>query len=227
VSLAQKGGETLNCLFGNRCCNCYTPCPPRPTCSATVTVGSTTTLEAGSPAYVTNTGTLQNAILNFGIPQGPVGPQGIPGPQGTPGATGPQGPAGEDGAAATITIGTVTALAPGTTPTVNNVGTSTAAILNFGIPSGAQGATGPQGPAGEDGAAATIAIGTVTALEPGVTPTVENVGTPTAAILNFGIPTVTQGAAVLDLAATATEAEIIAKINELLAALRTTGIIAE
>ena len=36
----------------------------------TVTVGSTTTLPAGSPASVTQTGTATNVILNFGIPQG-------------------------------------------------------------------------------------------------------------------------------------------------------------
>lgn len=36
----------------------------------TVTVGSTTTLPAGSPASVTQTGTATNVILNFAIPQG-------------------------------------------------------------------------------------------------------------------------------------------------------------
>ena len=36
----------------------------------TVTVGTTTTLPAGSPATVTQSGTATNVILNFGIPQG-------------------------------------------------------------------------------------------------------------------------------------------------------------
>lgn len=199
----------MNCLFGNRCCNCCPVYPPRPLCNATVTVGSTTTLEAGSPAYVTNTGTLQNAVLNFGIPQGPAGPQGIQGPQGVQGpvgATGPQGPQGIQG----------------------EVGPQ--GPIGLTGPQGAQGevgatgATGPQGPAGE---AATITIGTVTPLDPGETPTVENVGTVTAAVLNFGLPTINQGPAVSDLSATATQDEIITTINALLASLRTAGVIAE
>ena len=187
----------MNCLFGNRCCTCCNVCPPRPLCNATVTVGSTTTLESGSPAYVTNTGTLQNAVLNFGIPQGPVGPQGVQGPTGATGPIGPQGPQGVQGE--------VGATGP------------------QGI-QGIQGETGPQGPAG---VAATIAIGTVTPLDPGTNPTVVNTGTTTAAILDFGLPTVTQGAAVADLETTATTDQIITTINALLASLRTAGVIAE
>ena len=45
-------------------------------------------------------------------------------------------------ASITITVGTVTSLAPGSTPTVVNVGTSTDPIFNFGIPQGAQGTPG-------------------------------------------------------------------------------------
>ena len=41
--------------------------------AATVTIGTVTTLEAGSNATVTNVGTETNAILNFGIPQGNPG----------------------------------------------------------------------------------------------------------------------------------------------------------
>ena len=50
-----------------------------PNFAATVAAGTTTTLAPGSPATVTNSGTTQNAIFDFGIPegiQGPVGPQG-------------------------------------------------------------------------------------------------------------------------------------------------------
>lgn len=61
------------------------------------------------------------------------------------GDTGPQGAAGSSGAAATITIGTVTTGAAGTNAVVTNVGTATAAKLNFTIPRGATGATGPSG----------------------------------------------------------------------------------
>jgi hypothetical protein len=41
--------------------------------AATVTVGTVTTLAAGAPATVTNSGTSQAAVLNFGIPQGAAG----------------------------------------------------------------------------------------------------------------------------------------------------------
>lgn len=55
------------------------------------------------------------------------------GPQGPPGATGGSGPAGP---AATIVVGTVTTGAPGSAATVTNIGTSSAAILDFSIPKG-------------------------------------------------------------------------------------------
>lgn len=87
---------------------------------------------------------------------------------------GAQGPAG------TIAIGTTTTGAAGSNAAVTNTGTSTAAVLNFTIPTGAQ------------GPAATVSIGTVTTLAPGSSATVTNVGTSGAAVLNFGIP---QGAA--------------------------------
>lgn len=47
---------------------------------------------------------------------------------------------------------------------------------------------GEQGKHGKDGAAATVAIGTVTTGEPGTTASVTNVGTDTAAVLNITIP---------------------------------------
>jgi hypothetical protein len=43
---------------------------------ATISVGSVTTEPAGTPASVTNAGSGSNAILNFGIPQGPAGSSG-------------------------------------------------------------------------------------------------------------------------------------------------------
>ena len=61
--------------------------------AATINVGSTTTLPAGSRATVTNSGTNENVILNFGIPAG------LPGRDGQN---------GQDGRAATVTVGTTT-----------------------------------------------------------------------------------------------------------------------
>jgi len=62
------------------------------------------------------------------------------------------GPTGTAGAAATITVGTVTTGAAGSSASVVNAGSSSAAVFNFTIPAGATGATGPQGPAGATGA---------------------------------------------------------------------------
>jgi hypothetical protein len=44
--------------------------------AATLSVGTVSTLPAGSSATVSNSGTAQNAVLNFGIPQGATGPAG-------------------------------------------------------------------------------------------------------------------------------------------------------
>lgn len=60
----------------------------------------------------------------------------ITGPQGVKGDT---GNTGNTGAAATIAAGTVTKNAPGTTPTVTNSGSSSAATFNFGLPIGLSG----------------------------------------------------------------------------------------
>lgn len=89
---------------------------------------------------------------------------------------GPTGPAG------TITIGSTTTGSAGTNAIVSNVGTSTAAILNFTIPRGDTGATG------STGAAATITVGSTTTGSAGSAALVSNVGTSAAAILNFTIP---------------------------------------
>ncbi len=61
---------------------------------------------------------------------------------GSAGATGSTGALGDPGAAATIAVGAVTALPAGSTPTVTNTGTTSAAVLAFGLPaSGASGTT--------------------------------------------------------------------------------------
>ncbi len=58
------------------------------------------------------------------------------------------GPTGAGGPAATITVGTVTTGAPGSSASVVNAGTTSAAVLNFTIPAGATGPQGATGPAG-------------------------------------------------------------------------------
>ncbi len=73
---------------------------------ATITIGDTTTGEAGTDAMVTNVGTNEDVVLNFVIPKGekgeqgtigPVGPSGLQGDVGPTGPTGPQGEKGEIG----------------------------------------------------------------------------------------------------------------------------------
>jgi hypothetical protein len=61
------------------------------------------------------------------------------------------GPTGTAGAAASVTVGTVTTGAPGSSASVVNAGSSSAAVLNFTIPAGATGAQGQAGATGAQG----------------------------------------------------------------------------
>jgi len=141
--------------------------------AATIAAGTTTTLSPGASATVTNAGTSSAAIFNFGIPAGVKGDKGDTGDAGATGAT---------GSAATIAAGTTTTLSPGSSATVTNAGTSSAAIFNFGIPAGIK------GDQGDPGADSTVTVGTTTTLSAGSSATVANSGTASAAILDFGIP---------------------------------------
>lgn len=76
---------------------------------------------------------VKNEWLDLGNLSGPAGEPGAPGTPGTPGE------------GATITIGETTTLAPGNPATVINTGTYSAAVLNFGIPRGNDGAKGADG----------------------------------------------------------------------------------
>ncbi len=98
-----------------------------------------------------------------------------------------QGPAGagSDGAAATIAVGVITTLPAGSDADVRNSGTVTAAVFDIDLP---EGDTGPAGADGVDGLDSTVAIGNVTALNTGENATVANSGTPSDAVLDFGIP---------------------------------------
>ena len=153
--------------------------------ASSLAIGTVTTLAAGSAATASITGLAPNQILSLGIP---TGPQGSAGPTGSQGPTGPQGstgPQGVAGSAATITVGTVGAVAYPGPGTVTNSGSSSAAILDFVLVTGEQGATGPQGSVGPQGPAATIAVGTVTSGTAGGTPSVTNSGTTGSAVLDF------------------------------------------
>lgn len=128
-----------------------------------ISIGNTTTGAPGTNAVVTNTGTAEDAILNFTIPRGATGATGATGPTGAAGTagtagatgpTGPTGPTGETGAAGAdpvLTIGTVSTGEPGTQAIAEITGTSPNFVLNLTIPRGATGATGPTGPTGAAG----------------------------------------------------------------------------
>jgi len=78
---------------------------------------------------------------------------------------------GPQGTAATVSVGAVAALAPGATPTVNNTGSASDAVLAFGLP-----------------ATPTIAVGTTTTKAAGTAATAGNSGSTTAQVYDFGIP---------------------------------------
>jgi microcystin-dependent protein len=110
---------------------------------------------SGNNITLLNPGGFQSAIAGTIVNSGSLVTSG--GAQGQTGATGAQGPIGQTGAqgnpgaAATIAVGTTTTGAAGSNASVNNSGSSSAAVFNFTIPQGATGPTGPVGPTGSNG----------------------------------------------------------------------------
>eukprot|EP01037_Dinobryon_pediforme_P009565 gene9565-9641_t len=162
--------------------------------SASFNVGTVTALAAGVTPTATITGSNGAYILNLGIPAGLTGAAGIAGASGATGATGATGPA------PTLSVGTVTSLAAGITPTATISGSAGVYKLNLGIPAGQTGSTGPTGSTGAAGAtgatgpAPTLSIGTLTSLAAGATPTATIAGVNGAYTLNLGIPAGIAGA---------------------------------
>lgn len=98
--------------------------------AATISVGTTTTGNPWTNASVTNSGTSSAAVFNFTIPRW------------ADGTNWQDWADGQDWAAATITAWTATWLPAGSSPTVTNSGSSSAAVFNFWIPAWATWATG-------------------------------------------------------------------------------------
>ncbi len=86
---------------------------------------------------------------------GADGDQGAQGEDGQRGIDGAQGDTGADGVAATIAVGTVTAVPSGTPPTIVNSGDARDAIFDFELETGADGIQGVPGEQGDTGAAGT------------------------------------------------------------------------
>ena len=132
----------LGCTKPCGCCQCMPPCDDD--CTVSVSVGRTITGSPGSNAFVSNSGTPQNVILDFIIPQGPTGPRGPQGVQGVPGLTGATGAQGE--------IGPTGPQGPqgiqGIQGEIGPIG-----------PTGPQGEIGPTGPTGPQGETPTFAYG--------------------------------------------------------------------
>lgn len=83
-----------------------------------ISIGTVTTVEPGTPAAASMSGTPENPVLNLSIPKGMVG------------------------ATPNFTIGAVTTGEPGTPVVVTLTGTPEAPVLNLTIPQGMQGNTG-------------------------------------------------------------------------------------
>ena len=184
--------------------------------SATIAIGTTTTLSSGSNVSVTNTGTTSDAILNFGIPRGIQGiTPTIEIGSVTTGSTANvtidnnilTNPKlnftlvnGTNGITPTLQIGSVTNLDAGSTPTA----TLTPSILypnnytlNFGLVKGNKGDLGNKGDPGNngdpgnDGITPTFSINpTIDNLASGQTPTITLTDDPTIAnrkVFKFGL----------------------------------------
>jgi len=108
-------------------------------------------------AWVTGYGYAANDAVTYGNPASTYiaqsgntsqEPDNYPGVWTVIAQAGGAGPTGAQGAAATVSVGTVTTGAAGSSASVINTGTSSAAVLNFTIPQGAAGAAGSGGGGG-------------------------------------------------------------------------------
>lgn len=180
--------------------------------AATIQVGTVTASEPGSEPKVTNSGTKNAAVFDFMLPTGQTGPTGqaatievestVTGEPGTQasvenvGTTGvaklkftiPRGNTGQNGATPTLAAGNVETLEPDQPATASVTGEGPAYQINLGIPRGQTGAQGAPGQDGQDGQTPTIAVGTVTTLDPGQDATAEITGETPNLVLSLGIP---------------------------------------
>lgn len=136
---------------------------PRGADGTSLTVGEVTTetsAAGGDAEAYASEGEDGRVSFRFVIPQGPQGPQGERGQEGQQGPKGDRGEQGErgekgdrgeNGLAASVSVGSVSKLAPGDAPTVSATqdAETNSVTLDFGIP---QGWTGPKGDKGDTGA---------------------------------------------------------------------------
>jgi len=108
--------------------------------SANLDMGSNKIINLLAPTSATDGA--NKAYVDAVSSSGLQGPQGEVGPEGPQGPEGPAGTPGDAGAAATVTLGTTTTGAPGSSVVITNSGSTSAAVFNFTIPRGDVGATG-------------------------------------------------------------------------------------
>ena len=115
---------------------------------------------------------------------------GAQGPQGEQGVQGVTGPQGVPGNAATIQVGTVTS---GSSASVVNVGSSSAAIFDFVIPKGDKGDQGPTGQAAGFGTPTAVASALAAGSDPTASVVASGDATQKVFAFSFGIPQGVQG----------------------------------
>jgi hypothetical protein len=164
-------------------------------------VDAVNTLPPGTPATVAVSVSGTVLHFTFELPQGNDGGQGEPGSSGSDGGPGPPGQNGEP--FTNFVVDGVTTLNPGDNATVNANFDGTAVRLSFGIP---RGDNGDAGPPGSEGAPGEVSNSDLQAAINGSSANSNGVST-----LSFGAnPSYDP----------AQQQEIIAKINELISALR-------
>lgn len=156
---------------------------------ATIQIGSVT---AGANYSVKNSGTKNNAILDFVLPRGNKGDRGEQGPKGETGPRGEKGDTGPAGTAAVIKVGSISyskdGLAHITARQPELRGGKLETQLDFQFPEHIL--DKKDGKDGIDGKSATVKIGKVVS---GEVATVTNVGDDNDAVLNFILPRGSQG----------------------------------
>lgn len=161
--------------------------------SVSVSVGTTATLPAGEDATVVNSGTSSNIILDFGIPKGDKGDKGDPGEH----AIAALNPRGSYNSGASPTYTTSDYITYNGNTYVCKVDNSGNVAPTTGMDDDPYwqiiAMQGAKGDPGSPGSSSTITVGKVTTLTEGQPATVVNVGSASAAILDFGIPTGSPG----------------------------------
>lgn len=188
---ARQEGEREDVAMSR--CRPVQPCCPPPCCPV---VGPTGPRGPAGPTGPTgpqgipgpNGATGPTGPLGVTGATGPTGPAGATGPTGPAGATGPTGPAGATGPTGPAGATGPTGPAGATGPTGPAGATGPTGPAGATGPTGPAGATGPSGDNGEDGAAATLRVGTVTTGDAGTDATVTNSGTTRDAVFDFVIP---------------------------------------